>query len=72
MKAGATSINRGCRDDRLQVIENGIEPLHVADLEHAAVLPGQLDQFPRLRGVVGHRLLDEHMLALLQEDRASS
>ena len=46
---------------------NGIEPLDVADLENAAVLPGELNEFASLFGVVGHRLLDEDVLALKQE-----
>ena len=53
--------------DGFEIFKNGIEPLDVADLQNAIVLPGQLDEFGGLGGVVGHRFFHQHMLALLQQ-----
>ena len=53
--------------DGLQVFEDRVEAFDMADLEHAVLLLGQLDQVGGLGGVVGHRLLDQHVAALLQE-----
>ena len=39
----------------------------MADLQDAIVLLRELDQFGGLRGVVGHRFLDEDMFAALQK-----
>src|SRR5207247_1548490 len=39
----------------------------VTDLQDAVVLLGKLDQFRRLGSVVSHRLLDQHVLALLKQ-----
>ncbi len=50
-----------------QVGEDGIEPFDVADLQHAAVLLRELDQFGRLGSVIGHRLLDQHVPPLLEQ-----
>ncbi len=47
-----------------EVFEDGIEPLDVAHLQEATVLPGQLHQLGGLRGAVGHRFFHEHVLAL--------
>ena len=60
-------MKRGSVRDGFKVVEDGIEPLDVADLQDAILLPGQLDEFGRLRGVVGHRLFDEHVFALLEQ-----
>jgi hypothetical protein len=49
--------------DTFEILEDGIEALDVADLEDAAVLVRKLDQLGGLRGVVGHRLLDQNVLA---------
>ena len=50
-----------------EILENGIEPLDVTDLQDALALLRQFHQFGGLRGVVGHRLLHQHVLALLQQ-----
>ena len=55
----------GC--DRLQVGENRVEALDVADLQHATALLGKLDQIGRLGGVVGHRFFDEHVPVSLEQ-----
>ena len=51
----------------LQVVEDRVEPLDVADLQHAVVLPGQAHEVGGLPGVVGHRFLDEQVFALLEQ-----
>ena len=38
----------------------------MADLQHAILLLRELDQFGGLRGVVGHRFLDQDVFALLR------
>ena len=50
-----------------EVFQNGIETFDVADLQNAMMLLRQLDEFCGLGGVVGHRLLDEQMFALLEQ-----
>ena len=53
--------------DGFEIIENGIEPLDVADLQDAIFLLRELDEFGGLRGVVGHRFFDEHVFALREQ-----
>ena len=50
-----------------QIVENRVEPLDVADLQHAVVALGQAHQLGRPVGVVRHRLFDKKMFALLEQ-----
>ena len=59
-------MKRGSVATRFEIFENGIEPLDVADLQDAILLLRELDQFGGLRGVVGHRFLDQDVFALLR------
>jgi len=58
-----TRFGRDC----FQVFENRIEPFDVADLQDATVLLRKLNQLGGLRGVVGHRFLDQQMFSLLKQ-----
>jgi hypothetical protein len=55
------------RRHRLEIFENGIEPLDVADLNQAALALCELDQLRCLCHVVRHRLLDEQMFAPFEQ-----
>src|SRR5207248_1470323 len=55
----------GCSND-------GIEPLHMADLKGALVSAGRIDQRTGLFERRGHRLLDENIDAMLKEVHADS
>ena len=48
---------------RLQCMKNGIESLHMPDLEHASLPGGRLRQFAGVRGRVGDGFFNEQMLA---------
>ena len=61
------SMKRGSVRDGFEIFENGIEPLDVADLQDAILLLRELHQFRGLRGVVGHRFLDEDVFALREQ-----
>jgi hypothetical protein len=50
-----------------QIMKNGIEPLDVADLQDAVFLLRNLNQLGGLRGIVGHRLFDQDVPALLEQ-----
>ena len=50
-----------------QVLEDRVEALDVADLQHAVVALGQAHQLGRPVGVVRHRLFDKKMFALLEQ-----
>jgi hypothetical protein len=51
----------------LEIFENGIEPLDVADLQDAIFLLRDLNQVRRPARFVGHRFFDEDVFALLQQ-----
>ena len=55
------------RGNGLEIMENGIEPLDMADLQDAVPLTGQLNQFGRLSRIVSHRFFDQHVFAGQQE-----
>ncbi len=49
--------------DALEISENGIETFDVADLQNAVARLRELDQVCSLTGIVGHRFLNQQMLA---------
>ncbi len=61
------SMNLRFGGDAFEKFENRIEALDVADLQHAILLLRQLAQFGGLRGIVGHRLFDQHVFALREQ-----
>ena len=54
-------------DHRFKVGKDRIETFDMTHLQHAIFPLGQFHEFGSLRGVIGHRFLDENMLALLQK-----
>src|SRR6185436_1882518 len=55
------------RDGRLQDVHRRVEALDVADLEDGLAVRGHADQVLRLGGRRGHGLLDQDVLAGIQE-----
>ena len=53
----------GLSSGLLKVGEDRIEALHMAYLKNAAMLICQANQLSRLRGVIGHGLFDQDVLA---------
>ena len=47
--------------------QDRIEPLHVADLQNEFVAPCQFRELARMRGAIGNRLFDQHVLVALQK-----
>ena len=50
-----------------EIVEHGVEPFYMADLEDEVLGAGEVDEHGGLIGVIGHGLFDEHMFALAEE-----